>query len=117
MEPALLAERSTVPLGVIAESIRQIEERGLATRDGLLLRLTDRGRETADRLSAARQQSLAEMLGDWWTRDRPTDLTELVRELTAELCGSDAEEPHNGDARPPLPRTHPPAPQPPDLAK
>ncbi|BDH10409.1 MFS transporter [Streptomyces hygroscopicus] len=117
VEPALLAERSTVPLGVIAESIRQIEERGLATRDGLLLRLTDRGRETAGRLSAARQQSLAEMLGDWWTRDRPTDLTELVRELTAELCGSDAEEPHNGDARPPLPRTHPPAPQPPDLAK
>ncbi|MEJ8647808.1 MDR family MFS transporter [Streptomyces sp. MS1.AVA.3] len=117
VEPALLAERSTVPLGVIAESIRQIEERGLATRDGLLLRLTDRGRETADRLSAARQQSLAEMLGDWWTKDRPTDLTELVRELTAELCGSDAEEPHHGDARPPLPRTHPPAPQPPDLAK
>ncbi|MFC9234189.1 DHA2 family efflux MFS transporter permease subunit [Streptomyces decoyicus] len=117
VEPALLAERSTVPLGVIAESVRQIEERGLATRDGLLLRLTDRGRETAGRLSAARQQSLAEMLGDWWTRDRPTDLTELVHELTAELCGSDAEEPHNGDARPPLPRTHPPAPQPPDLAK
>ncbi|WP_327702611.1 MFS transporter [Streptomyces decoyicus] len=117
VEPALLAERSTVPLGVIAESVRQIEERGLATRDGLLLRLTDRGRETAGRLSAARQQSLAEMLGDWWTRDRPTDLTELVRELTAELCGSDAEEPHNGDARRPLPRTHPPAPQPPDLAK
>ncbi|MGW9174990.1 DHA2 family efflux MFS transporter permease subunit [Streptomyces decoyicus] len=117
VEPALLAERSTVPLGVIAESVRQIEERGLATRDGLLLRLTDRGRETAGRLSAARQQSLAEMLGDWWTRDRPTDLTELVQELTAELCGSDAEEPHNGDARPPLPRTRPPAPQPPDLAK
>ncbi|MET7799709.1 MDR family MFS transporter [Streptomyces decoyicus] len=117
VEPALLAERSTVPLGVIAESVRQIEERGLATRDGLLLRLTDRGRETAGRLSAARQQSLAEMLGDWWTRDRPTDLTELVQELTAELCGSDAEEPHNGDARPPLRRTHPPAPQPPDLAK
>ncbi|KOG48416.1 MDR family MFS transporter [Streptomyces decoyicus] len=117
VEPALLAERSTVPLGVIAESIRQIEERGLATRDGLLLRLTDRGRETADRLAAARQQSLAEMLGDWWTGDRPTDLTELVRELTAELCGSDAEEPHNGDARRQLPRTHPPAPQPPDLAK
>ncbi|MGW7579008.1 MFS transporter [Streptomyces sp. NPDC054765] len=115
--PALLAERSTVPLGVISESVRQIEERGLATRDGLLLRLTDRGRETADRLSAARQQSLAEMLGDWWTRDRPTDLTALVRELTEELCGSDAEEPHNDDARRPLSRTSPRTPQPPDLAK
>ncbi|WP_328732597.1 MDR family MFS transporter [Streptomyces caniferus] len=117
VEPARLAERSTVPLGVIAESIRQIEERGLVTRDGLLLRLTGDGRETADRLSAARQQSLAEMLGDWWTEDRPTDLTALVRELTAELCGSDAEEPHNGDARRPLPRIPPRTPRPPDLAK
>ncbi|MFH8679524.1 DHA2 family efflux MFS transporter permease subunit [Streptomyces lydicus] len=114
VEPGLLAERSTVPLGVIAESVRQVEERGLATREGLLLLLTDRGREDAERLSQARQQSLAQMLGDWWTKDRPTDLTELVRELTAELCGSDAEEPHNGDARPPVPRTPP---RPPGLAK
>lgn len=113
VEPGLLAERSTVPLGVIAESVRQVEGRGLADREGLLLLLTDRGREVADRLSAARQESLAQMLGDWWTRDRPTDLTELVQELTAELCGSDAEEPHNGDARHPVPRT----PRPPDLAK
>ncbi|RXS70319.1 MFS transporter [Streptomyces sp. TM32] len=117
VEPGLLAERSTVPLGVVAEGVRQIEERGLAVRQGPLLMLTDRGREGADRLSTARQESLAELLGDWWTRDRPTDLTELVRELTAELCGSDAEEPHNGDARQPLPRTHPPAPHPPDRAK
>ena len=102
---------------MITEAARQIEERGLAVRDGLLLRAHRPGREVADRLSAAREESLAELLGDWWARDRPTDLTELVRELTAELCGSDAEEPHNGDARPPLPRTHPPAPQPPDLAK
>ncbi|WP_305526183.1 MDR family MFS transporter [Streptomyces sp. 2314.4] len=117
VEPGLLAERSTVPLGVISEGVRQIEERGLAVRQGLLLQLTDRGREGADRLSTARQESLAELLGDWWTRDRPTDLTELVRELTAELCGSDAEEPHNGDARQPLPRTHPPAPHRTDRAK
>ncbi|MGW9046630.1 DHA2 family efflux MFS transporter permease subunit [Streptomyces lydicus] len=117
VEPGLLAERSTVPLGVIAESVRQVEERGLATREGLLLLLTDRGREDAERLSQARQQSLAQMLGDWWTEDRPTDLTELVRELTGELCGSDAEEPHNGDARRPVPRTPPRTPRPPDLAK
>ncbi|MFE2161361.1 DHA2 family efflux MFS transporter permease subunit [Streptomyces lydicus] len=117
VEPGLLAERSTVPLGVIAESVRQVEERGLATREGLLLLLTDRGREDAERLSQARQQSLAQMLGDWWTEDRPTDLTELVQELTAELCGSDAEEPHNGDARRPVPRTPPRTPRPPDLAK
>ncbi|MFG2533207.1 MFS transporter [Streptomyces sp. NPDC048516] len=117
VQPALLAERSTVPLGVLAESIRQIEERGLATRDGQFLRLTDSGREIADRLAAARRQSLAEMLGDWWTQDRPTDLTALVRELTAELCGSDAEKPRHGAARRTLPRTPPHTPQPPDLAK
>ncbi|WP_260638563.1 MFS transporter [Streptomyces angustmyceticus] len=117
VEPARLAERSTVPLGVIAESVRQIEERGLAARDGVLLRLTDDGRETAERLSAARQQSLAEMLGDWWTDDRPTDLTALVRELTAELCGSDEEEPRHDDPRRPLPRIPPRTPGPPGLAK
>ncbi|GGU52078.1 EmrB/QacA family drug resistance transporter [Streptomyces albospinus] len=117
VEPALLAERSSVPLGVVAEGARQVEERGLAQREGLTLLLTDRGREVADRLSAARQQSLAEMLGDWWTRDRPTDLTELVKELSAELCGSDAEEPTNGDARPPVSRTTPRTPRPPDMAK
>ncbi|GAU70957.1 putative drug resistance protein [Streptomyces sp. NBRC 110611] len=113
VEPGLLAERTTVPLGVIAEGVRQVEERGLATRDGLLLLLTDQGREVADRLSAARQESLAEMLGDWWTKDRPTDLTELVEQLTVELNGSDAEEPHNGNARQPVPRTPPRSPQPP----
>ncbi|QHC21316.1 MFS transporter [Streptomyces sp. GS7] len=117
VEPALLADRASVPLGVVAEGARQVEERGLAQREGLTLLLTDRGREVADRLSEARQQSLAEMLGDWWTRDRPTDLTELVRELSAELCGSDAEEPTNGDARQPVSRTAQRTPRPPDMAK
>ncbi|MEU9498145.1 MFS transporter [Streptomyces sp. NPDC048196] len=119
VEPGLLAERTTVPLGVLAESVRQVEERGLATRDGLLMLLTDRGREVTERLSAARQESLAEMLGDWWTKDRPTDLTELVRELTAELCGSDAEEPYVGQARRPVPRpaASPRPPRPPDRAR
>ncbi|MGV4924023.1 DHA2 family efflux MFS transporter permease subunit [Streptomyces sp. BHT-5-2] len=121
VEPGLLAERSRVPLGVITEGVRQIEERGLAQREGLMLLLTDRGREAAERLSAARQQSLAQLLGDWWTMDRPTDLTELVQELSAELCGSDGEEPHDGDARQPVPRsparTTPRPPRPPDLTK
>lgn len=117
VEPGLLAERSTVPYGVVAEGVRQIEERGLGAREGLMLLLTDRGRDVADRLSATRQQSLAELLGDWWTEDRPTDLTELVRELTAELCGSDAEEPQRNDTRRTTPRTPPPAAHPPDLAK
>ncbi|OKI04987.1 EmrB/QacA family drug resistance transporter [Streptomyces sp. CB02923] len=99
VEPALLSERSIVPIRVIAEATRQIEERGLAVREGLPLVLTDKGRTVAERLATARRASLAELLGDWWTEDRPTDLTELVDELTTELCGSDEESPHHGDAR------------------
>ncbi|KPC58742.1 MDR family MFS transporter [Streptomyces chattanoogensis] len=117
VEPALLVERTNVPLGVISEGVRQIEERGLAAREGLMLLLTDRGREAAGRLSDARQESLAELLGDWWTEDCPTDLTEIVRELTAELCGSDAEEPHDGNARQPVARTPHRTPRPPGVPK
>ncbi|MFH8343605.1 DHA2 family efflux MFS transporter permease subunit [Streptomyces sp. NPDC018045] len=106
VEPALLAERSIVPFRVIAEAARQVEERGLAVREGLPLVLTDKGRAVAERLADARRRSLAELLGDWWTEDRPTDLAELVDELTAELCGSDAESPqHDGEIR----RRRPPA--------
>jgi EmrB/QacA subfamily drug resistance transporter len=95
-EPGVLAERSTVPLGVILEGARQVEERRLAVRDGIDLILTDQGREVAERLAHAREESLAELLGDWWRPDRPTDLSELVRELNDELCGSEREEPHDG---------------------
>ncbi|MFJ9036037.1 DHA2 family efflux MFS transporter permease subunit [Streptomyces sp. NPDC102406] len=99
-EPAVLAERSAVPLPVIIEAARQVEERRLAVREGLDLVLTDEGRAVAARLGKAREDSLAELLGDWWTPERPTDLHQLVRDLNAELCGSDAERPHDGrDAR------------------
>ncbi|GAA0457222.1 MDR family MFS transporter [Streptomyces olivaceiscleroticus] len=101
VEPALLAERSAVPLGVISEATRQLEARGLAERRGMPMVLTEAGRRAAHRLAAARQEALADLLGDWWTGDRPTDLTELVQQLTAEMGGSDAERPHNGDARRP----------------
>ncbi|MDH6628738.1 EmrB/QacA subfamily drug resistance transporter [Streptomyces sp. LBL] len=95
-EPAVLAERATVPLTVIIEAARQVEERHLAVREGLDLILTEQGHEVADRLSQVREESLAELLGDWWGPDRPTDLIQLVKELNAELCGSDAERPHDG---------------------
>ncbi|UQX00985.1 MDR family MFS transporter [Streptomyces sp. RerS4] len=95
VEPALLAERTSVPLKVITDAARQVEERRLAVRDGLPLILTDRGREAAARLAAARRESLAELLGDWWGPDRPTDLVALVEELNRELCGSEAEEPYD----------------------
>ncbi|MGW3492139.1 MDR family MFS transporter [Streptomyces sp. NPDC001020] len=100
-EPGVLAERSTVPLNVILDAARQVEERHLAVRKGLDLVLTERGSEAVERLARAREESLAELLGDWWGPDRPTDLTRLVQDLNAELCGSDAERPRGG----PPPRT------------
>lgn len=95
-EPAVLAERTSVPLHVIMDAARQVEERRLARREGLELVLTDTGHEVADRLAQAREESLAELLGDWWSPDRPTDLDRLVKDLNNELCGSDREQPHNG---------------------
>lgn len=94
VDPAVLAEKTMVPLRAITDAGRQIEERGLAVRDGLPLVLTEKGRESALKLAAAREESLGELLGDWWTADRPTDLSELVAEINAELCGSAAEEPY-----------------------
>ncbi|MEU6405905.1 MDR family MFS transporter [Streptomyces sp. NPDC046985] len=93
-EPAVLAERGTVPLSVVIGAARQVEERRLGVREGLDLVLTDRGREAAERLARAREESLAQLLGDWWGPDRPTDLAQLVRQLTGELCGADSERPH-----------------------
>ncbi|MFD9003480.1 DHA2 family efflux MFS transporter permease subunit [Streptomyces sp. NPDC059582] len=98
-EPAVLAERTTVPMTVVIEAARQTEERRLAFREGLDLYLTDEGREVAERLAQAREESLAELLGDWWGPDRPTDLSQLVKELNDELCGSDQEQPHNGSPK------------------
>ncbi|MFI6150990.1 MFS transporter [Streptomyces sp. NPDC051109] len=98
-EPGMLAERTSVPVKVITDAARQLEERGLAVRDGLPLVMTDRGREAAGKLAEAREESLAELLGDWWGPDRPTDLVKLVKEINAELCGSDAEEPYDAEAR------------------
>ncbi|MFF5492655.1 DHA2 family efflux MFS transporter permease subunit [Streptomyces aquilus] len=102
VEPATLAERSSVPLPVVIAAARQVEERRLAARSGVGLVLTAEGVAVAERLAAAREASLAELLGDWWGADRPTDLVQLVGELNAELCGSDREQPQDagGGARP-----------------
>ncbi|MEU6821436.1 MFS transporter [Streptomyces atriruber] len=96
VEPGVLAERTTVPLTVITAAARQVEERRLAERQGLEMILTDRGREVAATLARAREESLSELLGDWWSPDRPTDLVQLVEELSAELCGSESERPQGG---------------------
>ncbi|WP_309052895.1 MFS transporter [Streptomyces sp.] len=102
VEPALLAESTPVPLRAITEAAREVEGRRLARREGLQLMLTDEGVMAATKLAKAREDSLAELLGDWWGPDRPTDLVRLVEELTAELNGSDAERPH----APQPPRDH-----------
>ncbi|MFE6171827.1 DHA2 family efflux MFS transporter permease subunit [Streptomyces sp. NPDC056464] len=93
VEPGVLAERSSVPLPVILDAAREVEGRRLAVREGLDLVLTDEGREVAERLARVREESLAELLGDWWGPDRPTDLVQLVKELNEELCGCDREQP------------------------
>ncbi|GAA0459585.1 MFS transporter [Streptomyces stramineus] len=95
-EPAVLAERVDIPLRIVTDAAQQLETRGLAVREGMPLVLTEEGRRVADLLFQAREESLARLLGDWWTPDRPTDLHVLVREINTELCGSDAEQPHNG---------------------
>ncbi|WP_097866493.1 MDR family MFS transporter [Streptomyces sp. rh34] len=102
VEPARLAETAPVPLHVITDAARQVEERGLARREGLQMILTDTGAEAVVRLSQAREDSLAELLGDWWGPERPTDLVKLVSELTAEVSGSTRERPHS----PQPPRDH-----------
>ncbi|MGW4288171.1 DHA2 family efflux MFS transporter permease subunit [Streptomyces sp. NPDC004673] len=93
VEPYMLAERCPVPLSTVLAAARQVEERRLAARDGLELSLTPAGAEVAERLAKAREDSLSELLGDWWEPGRPTDLVQLVKELTAELCGSERERP------------------------
>jgi EmrB/QacA subfamily drug resistance transporter len=93
VEPALLAEYSKVPLRNILAAERQVEERHLAVRQGPDLVLTERGIAVAARLSQAREDSLSELLGDWWGPDRPRDLIRLVHDLTGNLSGADAERP------------------------
>ncbi|KOV98443.1 DSBA oxidoreductase [Streptomyces sp. NRRL B-1140] len=94
VEPAVLADTMPLPLNVIMEAARQAEERRLAVRRGVDMVLTDDGHEVAGRLAGAREESLAELLGDWWGPDRPADLEQLVRELNGELCGSRRERPY-----------------------
>lgn len=76
-----------------------MEGLGYARREGMQLVLTERGAEAVVRLSRAREDSLAELLGDWWGPDRPTDLTRLVTELSAEVSGSSKERPHMPEPR------------------
>ncbi|MEU2250313.1 MDR family MFS transporter [Streptomyces sp. NPDC019224] len=99
VEPARLAEVAPVPLRVINDAARQLEGRGLVRRVGLQMMLTEPGAEAVVKLAQAREDSLAELLGDWWGPDRPTDLVALVSELTAETSGSSKERPHSPEPK------------------
>ncbi|MFJ8919818.1 DHA2 family efflux MFS transporter permease subunit [Streptomyces sp. NPDC102415] len=99
VEPGRLAEVAPVPLRVITSAARQVEGHGFARREGMQLVLTEKGAEAVVRLSQAREESLAELLGDWWGPDRPTDLIHLVTELSAEVSGSSRERPHMPEPR------------------
>lgn len=54
VEPARLAETAPVPLHVITDAARQVEERGLARREGLQMILTDTGRGRRPALAGPR---------------------------------------------------------------
>ncbi|MFF1835018.1 DHA2 family efflux MFS transporter permease subunit [Streptomyces sp. NPDC058231] len=99
VEPGLLADTVPVPLRVITEAARQLEERGLARRIGVQMVLTDTGSEVVVKLAEAREESLSELLGDWWGPERPTDLVGLVSELTAEMSGSRKEQPRSPEPK------------------
>ncbi|MFJ6851971.1 DHA2 family efflux MFS transporter permease subunit [Streptomyces sp. NPDC091271] len=99
VEPGRLAEVAPVPLRVITSAARQVEGRGFARREGMQLVLTEKGAEAVVKLSHAREESLAELLGDWWGPERPTDLIRLVTELSSEVSGSSKERPHMPEPR------------------
>ncbi|MFC8537391.1 DHA2 family efflux MFS transporter permease subunit [Streptomyces sp. NPDC057249] len=108
VEPARLAEVAPVPLRVINDAARQLEGRGLVRRVGVQMVLTEPGAEAVVRLAQAREDSLAELLGDWWGPDRPTDLVALVSELTRETSGSSKERPHSPEPKRDHAAGHPP---------
>ncbi|WNI15338.1 MFS transporter [Actinacidiphila sp. ITFR-21] len=99
-DPVDLAEHTAVPAAVIEQAVIEAESRGYAerapgyaARSGGPLVLTDSGRATAEHLVEARRGVLAELLGDW-DPDQHAELAALVRKLSTELCGGDADQPH-----------------------
>ena len=80
---------------------------GLAVRDGARHWCsTDEGREVAERLARAREESLAELLGDWWGPDRPDRPgRSWCEELNARAVRlATREQPHDDGAPRPLRR-------------
>ncbi|PLW66440.1 DHA2 family efflux MFS transporter permease subunit [Streptomyces sp. SCUT-3] len=101
VDPVELARRAAVPGEVVEDAAFQVESLRLAERLGLPLSLTPAGREAAGRLSAARRQELAALLGDWEPREH-AELADLLDRLSDDLCGGDDDRPsaHRDPYRP-----------------
>jgi EmrB/QacA subfamily drug resistance transporter len=92
-DPADLARRYSLDRGRLEEARDALRRRGLVVAlrgDGELPRrelhqLTPAGRETLDRLVAARRATLAELLGDW-SPDRHRDLAELLGRFARDVA-------------------------------
>ncbi|MEU6342626.1 MFS transporter [Streptomyces sp. NPDC046977] len=97
-DPADLAGRTTVPAEALDRAAHEVEEQGLAVRDGSALTLTERGQEVAALLTEARRKLLADLLGDW-NPERHDDLAALLTRLTGELCGQDQDRPGHDPRR------------------
>ncbi|MYS23269.1 drug resistance transporter, EmrB/QacA subfamily [Streptomyces sp. DvalAA-14] len=103
IDPAVLARETVVPFPVIAEAVVEAESGGYAARaqhPGNPLVLTDAGHALVDRLTEARRAVLAELLGDW-DPARHAELAALIKKLSDELCGGEADHPERSANGPP----------------
>jgi EmrB/QacA subfamily drug resistance transporter len=98
VDPVELARHTTVPSETIERAAVEAESGGYAVRDGIPLVLTASGRALAGRLVDARRSVLAGLLGDWDPAGH-AELAQLVRRLSTELCGGDADRPEPRPAR------------------
>ncbi|MFI0939458.1 MFS transporter [Streptomyces sp. NPDC021020] len=96
-DPVELARRTTVPAELIETAAVEAEAGGYAVRSGNPLVLTASGTALAEQLTEARRSVLAGLLGDWDPAGH-AELATLVRKLSSELCGGDADRPERRPA-------------------
>jgi hypothetical protein len=95
-EPAVLAERSAVPLHVVIAAARQVEERRLARRRASTSYSPSGAHEVAEKCWPRPVRSPCRAPGRLVGPGPADGPGRLVKELNAEMCGSNAERPHNG---------------------
>jgi DNA-binding MarR family transcriptional regulator len=86
-----LAAHLTLDLSTVSRQVKALDDGGLIERHpdpedkrATLLTATDRGREVAQRVIAARRDLMAQALSDWTVADRAT-LTRLLQQLADDL--------------------------------